>query len=56
MTCLLNMLDEKMAQAVRGSRQLPSSVALPKILKVLKPRCGPPERIQEAFKNKLLGA
>ena len=56
MTCLLNMLEGKAAQAVRGYRQLPSSVALPKILEVLKTRFGQPERIQEAFKNKLLGA
>ena len=38
MTCLLNMLDGKAAQAVRGYRQLPSSVALPRILEVLKTR------------------
>ena len=48
------MLEGKALQAVRGYRQIPSEIALSKVLDTLKTRFGNPLLVQEAHKEKLL--
>jgi len=53
-TCLFDMLEGRALQAVKGFRQIPSTVALPKVLDTLKTRFGNPRRVQEAMRDKLM--
>jgi len=53
-SCLLDMLTGKALQSVKGFRQLPSDVALQKILDTLKSRFGNPEQVREAQRNHIL--
>ena len=56
LTCLFDMLEGKLLQAVKGYRQIPSAIALSKVLDIMKARFGNPLLVQEAHKEKLLNS